>query len=37
MNIIIIPGIIIGTWAGCKVLGAIGLLLGDLWNTLTRQ
>jgi len=36
-RLLIIPGILVGIWAMCKVLGVTGLLISDLWNTLTRQ
>ena len=37
MDFLLIPGVIFGVWIGCKVLGAIGLLISDLWNTFTRR
>lgn len=37
MNFLIIPSILIGIWVVCKVIGAIGLVISDLWNTLTRR
>ena len=36
-DFLIIPGVIIGIWVVCKVMGVIGLLVSDLWSTLTRR
>jgi hypothetical protein len=36
-DFLIIPGVIIGIWAICKVLGVVGLLISDLWNSFTRR
>lgn len=36
-DFLIIPGVIIGIWAICKVLAIVGLLISDLWYTFTRR
>ena len=37
MDFLLIPAVLIGIWIVCKVMGVIGLLISDLWNTFTRR